>query len=73
MKILHLTDIHPDLHYKVGSNKKCNKPLCCRGEVETNVTLQAGPHGDDLCDMPQSAMQELFRNAKNRYVRFKAL
>ncbi|OTF83492.1 hypothetical protein BLA29_011898, partial [Euroglyphus maynei] len=29
-KILHLTDIHMDLFYTVGSNSKCNEPLCCR-------------------------------------------
>uniref|UniRef100_H2Y639 Saposin B-type domain-containing protein n=1 Tax=Ciona savignyi TaxID=51511 RepID=H2Y639_CIOSA len=30
LKVLHLSDIHMDLKYKVGSNADCTEPLCCR-------------------------------------------
>ncbi|CAG2121147.1 unnamed protein product, partial [Medioppia subpectinata] len=29
-KMLHLTDIHPDLYYTPGSNARCSEPMCCR-------------------------------------------
>lgn len=62
VKILHLTDIHLDLDYEVGKNTQCGKPMCCQN-VEADGTspeTSAGPHGDYECDMPVTAMDELF-------------
>jgi sphingomyelin phosphodiesterase len=43
-KILHLTDIHLDLSYTVGTNTDCGKPLCCTNntEVAPSDDLAAG-------------------------------
>src|SRR5689334_7209901 len=28
--IVHLTDLHADLHYEQGSAAECDEPVCCR-------------------------------------------
>ncbi|ODM94449.1 Sphingomyelin phosphodiesterase [Orchesella cincta] len=48
-KVLHLTDIHPDLHYAVGSLADCGTFLCCRStenDDPSNSSISAGPWGD---------------------------
>ena len=71
MPVLHLTDIHPDMHYSVGSLTDCGKPLCCRiGETwdePWNSTVEAGLWGDYMCDIPINAMQNLFQDASMRF------
>nr|CAB3266407.1 sphingomyelin phosphodiesterase-like [Phallusia mammillata] len=41
LKVLHLTDVHVDSLYKVGSTANCNEPLCCHGDDVT---------GDDIIE-----------------------
>lgn len=39
--VLHITDLHTDLEYTVGSLADCDQPFCCRpesGETPTNST-----------------------------------
>lgn len=31
---MHISDLHPDLYYTYGANKKCTEPVCCRQGVE---------------------------------------
>jgi sphingomyelin phosphodiesterase len=74
VKFLQLTDIHPDLHYMVGSNGTCGKPMCCRdGDESTDAGAigDAGYHGHYQCDMPEHAMLDVFQNAKERYNDYK--
>jgi len=33
-KILHLTDVHLQLGYKIGTNAKCGFPMCCDPSIE---------------------------------------
>ncbi|CAJ0928189.1 unnamed protein product, partial [Mesorhabditis belari] len=43
LNVLHLTDVHVDMYYQVGSEAKCGEPLCCRGDNNTNeITAGAG-------------------------------
>lgn len=35
LKVLHISDLHPDLYYTAGAPSKCSEPVCCR----SNVTL----------------------------------
>ena len=39
--MLHITDIHLDPDYSVGSNAECGEPLCCRDDD--------GPPGKSVC------------------------
>ena len=54
IKILHITDPHVDFNYTVGSNAKCNEPLCCRPEngPAPDAKSAAGQWGDYNCDPP---------------------
>ncbi|CAG7726515.1 unnamed protein product [Allacma fusca] len=52
LKILHLTDVHMDPHYKPGSEANCKKEVCCRGPL-VSTEAQAGFYGDyRYCDLP---------------------
>ena len=52
-KIVHVTDIHADFHYKEGSNTDCDLPLCCR-----EGTGNAGKWGSlSKCDIPPETVQ----------------
>jgi len=73
VKVLHLTDIHPDLHYAEGSLTDCGKPMCCRvgdtWEEPWNETVEAGRWGDYNCDIPLHALQDVFTNAATQVFR----
>ncbi|KAH8381287.1 hypothetical protein KR093_002107, partial [Drosophila rubida] len=51
--VLHLTDIHYDPEYKVGSLADCDEPMCCRGDLVASSS-GAGYWGDyRSCDTPK--------------------
>ena len=53
LNILHLSDIHVDFAYKVGSQADCPQPLCCRGGEPAPGHSGAGQWGDYRnCDIP---------------------
>uniref|UniRef100_A0A7E4W9P3 Sphingomyelin phosphodiesterase n=1 Tax=Panagrellus redivivus TaxID=6233 RepID=A0A7E4W9P3_PANRE len=59
LKVLHLSDLHVDNDYLIGSEAKCGEPLCCRppkdgSEAFTkDVNLPAGKWGTVAdCDAP---------------------
>ena len=56
----HLSDIHYDAKYAVGSLAKCSEPLCCRAWFGPG---KAGVYGSFNCDSPllllESTLQEL--------------
>ncbi|KAB0799318.1 hypothetical protein PPYR_04006 [Photinus pyralis] len=53
-KLLHLTDLHYDPNYEVGSGANCIEPLCCQsGSIALRSEDQAGYWGDYRgCDLP---------------------
>ncbi|KAK7054337.1 hypothetical protein VNI00_003531 [Paramarasmius palmivorus] len=53
-QIVHISDVHIDREYTVGSEANCTKPLCCRNFADQNglVTIPAPPFGDATCDTP---------------------
>ncbi|XP_071959555.1 sphingomyelin phosphodiesterase-like [Antedon mediterranea] len=56
LRILHLTDLHYDRRYKVGSNAECGEPLCCRDNdgPPAKGVAGAGAWGDyRYCDSPK--------------------
>ena len=52
--MLHLSDIHLDHKYRVGSLATCDSYLCCREEMgfPTDPADQAGLWGAYFCDLP---------------------
>ncbi|XP_046336080.2 sphingomyelin phosphodiesterase-like [Haliotis rufescens] len=65
LRMLHLTDIHIDLMYEVGSNTDCGEPVCCRsndGKPAPGVS-GAGRWGDYReCDVSMSLVNTLFQH-----------
>jgi hypothetical protein len=58
LKVVHMSDPHIDMEYKVGSLWKCTGYLCCRdvNGYPTDTALQAGPWGAYLCDLPEQTL-----------------
>lgn len=57
---LHLSDLHFDQLYAVGSTNDCGRPLCCHEAYGPgNATTAAGPFGDYQCDTPLSLLEAL--------------
>ena len=54
LTFLHMSDVHLDTEYAVGSNNDCGSYLCCRAEYgfPEDPELQAGQWGSYLCDLP---------------------
>ena len=40
MKVLHISDLHPDLFYTPGSEVDCQEPVCCRANVTSSISLE---------------------------------
>lgn len=54
IKILHISDVHLDYLYTVGTLADCNMPLCCREEngFTNDRNKMAKEWGSYKCDMP---------------------
>ncbi len=70
-KVIHLADIHADLHYAPGSLAACGNYLCCRAsdaDDSSNTSISAGPWGDYRdCDMPITAVETILHDAATRH------
>ncbi|PPR02001.1 hypothetical protein CVT24_011124 [Panaeolus cyanescens] len=68
-QVVHLSDVHVDRFYEVGSDAQCTKPICCRTfpDSPSSIARPAGPLGSRDCDTPTSLMQSLLKaaNAQN--------
>ncbi|MCJ1333221.1 hypothetical protein MMC10_009915 [Thelotrema lepadinum] len=64
IQIVHISDIHVDLSYEVGSSYNCTKNICCRpytsAEAPGNNSYPAGPYGEHTCDSPASLEESLY-------------
>ncbi|KAK5240754.1 hypothetical protein LTR40_013614, partial [Exophiala xenobiotica] len=55
VKVLHMSDMHIDPRYAVGSEANCSSGLCCRANAastSSKVTLPAPLYGAFNCDSP---------------------
>jgi hypothetical protein len=57
LKGIHLTDVHVDPLYKVGSEADCKESMCCR-----NGTGNASIFGEARCDLPPEFYNRFFLN-----------
>lgn len=69
-KILHLTDIHLDLSYTVGTNTECGQPLCCTNntEVAPSDDLAAGYWGSYSCDVPTWTFEDMLMHIREKHL-----
>ena len=59
---MHLSDIHIDFDYAVGTIANCNEYLCCRESVgypKKESDLAAGEWGSTDCDIPVKTFQSM--------------
>ncbi|XP_058823019.1 sphingomyelin phosphodiesterase-like [Topomyia yanbarensis] len=69
-KIIHVTDLHYDPHYRTGYNAVCGEPCCCReGQgIPANPADGAGEWGDYRdCDSPWKAVEDAVREAGRKH------
>ena len=69
LKVLHITDVHLDLQYRVGSSALCTQPPCCRGEAleafqGAGSTDYGGPLGNPNCDSPMALLESALSAGK---------
>lgn len=69
-RILHITDIHYDPNYGVGSVASCGMPMCCQaGTVPESPEEGAGQWGDYRdCDTPWHAIEDVLDQIKTEHV-----
>ena len=56
---MHLTDVHLDVEYKVGTITECGSALCCREETGYPKPGEkgAGKWGEYKCDTPVDTLE----------------
>jgi sphingomyelin phosphodiesterase len=62
-KMVHISDIHVDLSYEVGSSSNCTFDICCRADTNStalNAHDVAGPFGSHSCDSPLSLEESMY-------------
>ncbi|KAJ4488627.1 sphingomyelin phosphodiesterase [Lentinula lateritia] len=75
-QVVHISDVHIDREYMVGSEANCTKNICCRDfadEAGEPVTDPALPFGNPKCDSPVSladSMLEAVNSFDAEYVIF---
>lgn len=72
-KVLHLTDLHTDLEYEVGSLADCDEPFCCRpesGEAPADASSPAAAQYWGTfakCDLPLHTVDALLAESKTKH------
>ncbi len=71
VKIMHISDLHPDFFYQVGSEAKCDEPICCRtgnssaSQLTVDTTMAAGYWGSlAKCDLPMQTFDLFLSEVK---------
>ncbi|KAB0799307.1 hypothetical protein PPYR_07187 [Photinus pyralis] len=69
VKVLHITDLHYDSRYEVGSNADCGLCVCCqKGTVPSSESTAAGYWGDYRdCDVPWHSFLDLLTHVKEEH------
>ena len=68
-KVLHLSDVHMDLSYKIGSLADCNRPMCCTNTsvMTDDPDKAAGPWGSYTCDLPYWTFEDMLWHIKEEH------
>ena len=67
--VLHISDVHLDLSYKVGTNVDCGMPMCCMNftEMANETSKGAGYWGEYYCDTPVWTFEDMLSQIKEDY------
>lgn len=68
-KILHLSDVHVQMNYSIGSPTKCDYPLCCLSFLNRTDSADGGAKywGDYACDLPPWSLDSTLANIKTNH------
>ena len=68
-KVLHISDVHLDLSYKVGTDVDCGMPMCCMNftEMANDTSKGAGYWGEYYCDTPVWTFENMLSQIKEQY------
>jgi len=68
LQVVHISDIHIDHNYTVGSSFNCTEALCCHAytpsEAPGVTPYPAGPFGNNNCDTPVSLGDNMYNAIK---------
>ncbi|KAF7374111.1 Saposin B-type domain-containing protein [Mycena sanguinolenta] len=66
IRVAHLSDVHIDRMYTIGSEANCTKPICCRDFADSPAipTEPALPNGNSHCDSPISLADSLLEEVE---------
>ncbi len=68
-KVLHLSDVHLDLSYKIGASADCGLPMCCMNTtvMTDDPSKAAGPWGSYTCDLPYWTFEDMLLNIQEMH------
>ena len=74
LRMLQVTDLHYDPHFKEGSSSECNKPICCREEPTEDQKKRGkivGKYGfEGKCDIGEELFKSFVEDSYGRKVDF---
>ncbi|KAJ7067511.1 sphingomyelin phosphodiesterase [Mycena amicta] len=72
VRVVHLSDVHIDRFYTVGSEANCTKSICCRDFDDSPAvpTVPAEPNGNSHCDSPVSLADSMLEEIERLDPRF---
>lgn len=67
--MLHLSDVHLDLSYKIGTVADCGMPMCCMNTtvMSDDPNDAAGPWGSMKCDLPYWTFEDMLMRIKETH------
>ncbi|CAD5234594.1 unnamed protein product [Bursaphelenchus xylophilus] len=70
LRVLHITDLHIDLEYAVGTEVDCGEPMCCRWPKERSMKPLKSPAGYwgsvGNCDSPLWTVENMLKHASTK-------
>ena len=68
-RVLHISDVHLDLSYKVGTNTDCGMPMCCMNftEMANDTSKAAGYWGAYYCDTPVWTFEDMLKHIQEQH------
>ena len=66
---MHISDVHLDLSYKVGTTTDCGMPMCCMNftEMANDPNKAAGYWGSYYCDTPVWMFEDMLSQIKEQF------
>lgn len=67
LNIYHISDVHFDPDYVIGSKAVCDEPVCCRTGIPDSPVNATQKWGGWLCDTPWDAVVDVFNHVNDEH------